>query len=328
MSLFLRTWEIAVSNSMRILAETTARLLLQMYRATHPDWIDDQTPVDQLAAWLGLHVATFHPDDYPTGTYGFMDADEDEQLIWLQREMSESLRRFTLAHELGHAVLHSHDGERLLDLSHNFDALQTLLAAQHQHMTAPSASDPCQENDVQEDLNKLLEQEAQAETLGGSQAYDPRSQRELAANQFAAELLIPLARLRELYLVEKVPPQNLTEIFGVSHAALLNRLASFLHNSADEVPAPIGVGQQPAPARKRYDEFQQAAIEAPTPALVVAGPGSGKTSTLIGRVQYLLETTGIAPQQILALTFSRKAAREMEERLQQVLMSESQPVPQ
>ena len=71
--------------------------------------------------------------------------------------------------------------------------------------------------------------------------------------------------------------------------------------------------------KKEYDEFQQAAIEAPTPALIVAGPGSGKTSTLIGRVEYLIDTQGIAPENILALTFSRKAAEEMQERLQSVL---------
>ena len=71
--------------------------------------------------------------------------------------------------------------------------------------------------------------------------------------------------------------------------------------------------------KKEYDEFQQAAIEAPTPALIVAGPGSGKTSTLIGRVEYLIETQGVAPEQILALTFSRKAAEEMQERLHAVM---------
>ena len=78
-------------------------------------------------------------------------------------------------------------------------------------------------------------------------------------------------------------------------------------------------------AKKQYDEFQQAAIEAPTPALIVAGPGSGKTSTLIGRCKYLIRDQGIAPQRILALTFSRKAAQEMEERLQQVLQDGALP---
>ncbi|MDQ6644252.1 MAG: ATP-dependent helicase, partial [Chloroflexota bacterium] len=67
--------------------------------------------------------------------------------------------------------------------------------------------------------------------------------------------------------------------------------------------------------KTRYDEFQQTAIEAPTPALIVAGPGSGKTSTLIGRAEYLIDALGVQPEHILALTFSRKAAQEMQERL-------------
>ncbi|MGZ6366490.1 MAG: UvrD-helicase domain-containing protein, partial [Ktedonobacteraceae bacterium] len=71
--------------------------------------------------------------------------------------------------------------------------------------------------------------------------------------------------------------------------------------------------------KKEYDEFQQAAIEAPTPALIVAGPGSGKTSTLIGRVEYLIDTQDVAPEHVLALTFSRKAAEEMQERLHAVM---------
>src|SRR5207253_3009501 len=49
--------------------------------------------------------------------------------------------------------------------------------------------------------------------------------------------------------------------------------------------------------------------------------GSGKTSTLIGRVEYLISTQHVQPQHILALTFSRKAAQEMRERLELVLHS-------
>ncbi|GAC1474556.1 MAG: UvrD-helicase domain-containing protein [Ktedonobacteraceae bacterium] len=53
--------------------------------------------------------------------------------------------------------------------------------------------------------------------------------------------------------------------------------------------------------------------------MIVAGPGSGKTSTLIGRVEYIINTLAVQPKNILALTFSRKATQEMEERLTAVL---------
>jgi DNA helicase IV len=51
--------------------------------------------------------------------------------------------------------------------------------------------------------------------------------------------------------------------------------------------------------------------------LVVAGAGTGKTSTVVGKVGFLLETTDISPEEILALAFARKAKAEMEERIRE-----------
>ena len=79
---------------------------------------------------------------------------------------------------------------------------------------------------------------------------------------------------------------------------------------------------------KNLNEKQkEAVLSLDGPLLIVAGAGSGKTKVLISRIAHIIENKKAYPNQILAVTFTNKAAKEMQDRIGRILKKEAVGLP-
>lgn len=148
------------------------------------------------------------------------------------------------------------------------------------------------------------------------EGYSPQERRERRANVFAREFLLPSDILRAWFAVEGLNASGIAARVGLLEGMVLHQLTLALLAPADSDEAPV---QEEESAVDLDPSQSKAAHVKKGPLLVEAGPGTGKTRTLVGRVLYLLNDKGVSPSNILALTFSNKAAEEMRNRVAHVV---------
>lgn len=140
------------------------------------------------------------------------------------------------------------------------------------------------------------------------EAYGARERDELQKNVFGRELLLPRSLARALFFAGHGPRAIAKELeipLEVARQQVLDAvlLPPYVHRPPGPLPTPSPDQQKAIDATEKHVH-------------VVAGPGTGKTTTLVHRVKKLIEVDGVDPRKILVLTFSNKAAAELVDRLQ------------
>ena len=176
------------------------------------------------------------------------------------------------------------------------------------HDRVHSASSSCTEDDI----DPSRPTEAALVGLQRVEDYGVRERRELQANVFAREFMLPRALARRLYLEEGLGASAIADKTGLAKDLVRQQLFDALLLLPPSAPE-VSEGAPPRPQRPDASQ-DRAAAHRGSPFQLQAGPGTGKTRTLVKRVLSLL-AEGIHPAAILILTFSNRAAGELAERI-------------
>ena len=287
--------------------------------------------VERLLAGRGYEVARYK-QGHPLLAGAWAALFPEMELAACDGGLSRQRQAFALAHELGHLVIHEPGAERDQDgrsspLGVEQPPGQGAERGEQQPQRSGEQSSGRDGGDRRAACGcgaSEIDPEADPRDalLGALEIYNPRQQRELEANVFAIGLLLPRPLLWQLFVVEGLGARAIAKRLEVSHAATLQALAGLLSPvpaattavGRPDTAVPYGIAVGPA-GRGNLDPTQRAAATLTgTPALVQAGPGTGKTGALVGRACYLVEA-GTDPARIAVLTFSNRAVGEVRARL-------------
>jgi superfamily I DNA/RNA helicase len=208
------------------------------------------------------------------------DAEVDgDRILRFRETLTEPERLMHFAHELGHLVLH----KRLVDRDIVIDEIVA---------SAYGDAGP-----------------------GAIARYSPRVREEAEAKAFAHEFLCPAALALDRWRAGTgdTTISSLAADFHVDGRTATIQLANALYDLATSSNRPK---QFDRGVVVYTDEQVRAARHLGSAALVDAGPGTGKTATLLRRLEFALDEHQASPGQVLALTFSNEAARELHDRIE------------
>jgi superfamily I DNA/RNA helicase/Zn-dependent peptidase ImmA (M78 family) len=182
-----------------------------------------------------------------------------------------------------------------------------LIAHELGHVCVHTGSTNCSGDDI--DPSRSME--AAPVGLQRVEDYGARERRELQANIFARELLLPRHFVRSLHIDDRLGASEIANRTGLPKSLICQQLfdALLLPSQAPD-PEP----ETPIGAFTPDLSQDRAAAHRDTPFQLQAGPGTGKTRTVVKRVLFLI-SEGVDPASILVLTFSNRAAGELSERI-------------
>lgn len=138
--------------------------------------------------------------------------------------------------------------------------------------------------------------------------YSRKQRREIQMDLFAREFLLPRLYIRKLHVDCGMTAAAIATKLGAPYEVVSQQLLDAL------LLPPSALTKKEGREHELNEHQKAAANHRGLPFLLGAGPGTGKTQTLVSRVEGLL-AEGVDPRRILLLTFSNKAAGEMAERI-------------